>query len=118
MHLLCRDIDCVGNTLPAGAVEDEVCGFCGGPLADDEGQVVVQGPAPLVNGEPPEDFNALMDALRDSGCDVEVIELSAVRVGDKLLVSALREDGELAAAEVCEGPRADEVAHVMGLLGA
>lgn len=115
MHLLCRDRECVGSGLPAGLVEDVHCRFCGADLADTGGNVLVQGAGTLTK-ETPEDFHQLMTALRDAGAAVEVVELSAVRVGDRLLVSALKEDGELAAAEVCEGDRAREVEQVMGLL--
>ncbi|HEX7088681.1 MAG TPA: hypothetical protein VF192_01000 [Longimicrobiales bacterium] len=112
MHLLCRNDECVGHALPAGTVEDEHCRFCGALLADENDYVLVQGAPP----EMPDDFSAVMDALRDAGHEVQVIELAAVRVGDKLLVSAMTERGELASAEVCEGDRAREVEDVMGLL--
>lgn len=116
MHLLCRDQECVGNDLPAGTVDDDVCRFCGDPLASPEGNVLAQGAAPLVDGAPPANFDALMDALRDAGHDVRLVELTTVRVGDKLLVSALSEDGELLSAEVCEGEEAEQVDRTMSLL--
>lgn len=115
MHLLCWDPECAGNDLPAGVVEADACRFCGAPLAP-AGQVLAQGAAPLLGGELPSDFNRLMDALKEAGHEVEVVELSAVRVGGSLLVSALRADGHLAAAEVCDGRRAEEVEHAMDLL--
>jgi hypothetical protein len=116
VHLLCRDTECVGNDLPAGLVDDETCRYCGRPLADESGHGLAQGAAPLIGGAPPESFDALMDALRDAGQDVRLVELSAVRVGDKLLLSAVDDDGELVQAEVIEGPQAAEVEHLMGLL--
>lgn len=117
MHLLCRDPDCLGNDLPAGMVGSEYCRYCGADLAPD-GNVLAQGAAPLVDGHPPANFNALMDALRDAGAEVQVVELTAVRQGDQLLVSAVNEDGKLLSAEVCDGPRAESVEHVMELLDA
>lgn len=116
MHLLCRSTSCPGNELPAGSVDDESCRFCGDRLADSRGNVLAQGAAPLVDGEPPASFNALMDALRDAGHEVKLVELTAVRVGDSLLVSALTPAGEVVGAEVCDGERAEEVERVMGLL--
>jgi hypothetical protein len=107
----------VGNDIPAGEVEDERCRYCRKPLADRAGYVLAQGPAPIVDGRPPTDVNELLDALREGGAEVRVVELSAVRVGeDKLLLSALAEDGELVSAEVCEGERAEAVEHLMDLL--
>jgi hypothetical protein len=116
MHLLCRDTECPGNDLPAGTHASETCRFCGLTLEDEHGAVLAQGAAPLVAGSPPRSFDALMDALRDAGADVQVVELTAVRQGDQLLVSAVSEDGELLSAEVCDGARAEGVEHVMELL--
>lgn len=116
VHLLCPDPECVGNDLPAGDVGDATCRYCEGPLETAGGNVLAAGPAPLVDGAPPRGFDALMDALREDGAEVQLVELTAVAVDGKLLVSALADDGELLSVEVCEGERAAEVAHVMGLL--
>lgn len=77
--------------------------------------VLARGAAPLVDGDPPRSFDALMDALRDAGPEVRLVELTAIRVGETLLVSA-EEDGKLLSAEVCDGERAEEVEHVMALM--
>lgn len=116
MHLLCRDTECVGNDLPAGTVGSDYCRFCEKPLADERGHVLAQGAAPLVDGEPPTSVDSLMDALRDAGLEVQVVDLSAVRVDGKLLVSAVAEDGELITASVMDGGDAAAVEHMMDLL--
>jgi hypothetical protein len=102
--------------MPAGNGVEDVCRFCGEDLADENGYVMGRGMTPLVGGSPPESFNALMDALRDAGAEVTVLEMTAVRVGDALLISVLAEDGELIGAEVCEGQRVAEVADAMDLM--
>lgn len=116
MFLLCPDQECVGNDLPAGEWGAQTCQYCGGELRTKGGNVLAVGPTPLVDGEPPRGFNDLMDALRKDGVQVEVVEMTATRVGDKLLVSALGENGRLIGVEVCEGERAAQVAHLMELL--
>lgn len=76
----------------------------------------MQGFAPLVDGALPDGFNALMDAMRDAGKDVRVVEITAVRHGDRLLISSLDENGVLLGAEVCGGQRAADVAYALDLL--
>lgn len=115
MHLLCPDTDCVGNDLPAGSVEDTACRFCGGELARG-GNVLAQGAAPLVSGEPPRSFDELMEACRDAGAEVQLVELTAVRHGDRLLFSTVTENGEVLACGIAEGPRARALTGLMDTL--
>lgn len=117
MHYLCHDPECVGNDLPAGELGSRECCYCGASLTSPDGMVLAQGPAPLVDSEIPDGFDALMDGLRRAGSEVRVVQLSAVPLGEgRLLVSSLADDGELLSAELCEGSRAEEVAHLMALL--
>lgn len=118
MHLLCQDRECVGNDLPAGLVGAASCRYCGKALADGAGNVLAQGATPVIDGSPARSVDQLMDALRDAGYEVCVVDLSAVRVEDKLLVSALGTDGELLSASVLDGdgPEAGAVEHMMELM--
>lgn len=116
VHLLCRDTECIGNDLPAGTVADASCRFCEKDLRDGAGNVLAQGAAPLVGGEPPATFDALMEALRDAGAEVQVLELTTVRHGDRLLYSTVTDAGEVIAAGVAEGDEAEQVEHVMDLI--
>lgn len=116
MHLLCLDTDCLGNDLPAGTFSDTSCRYCGADLTDEKGNVLAQGAAPLVEGEPPSSFDALMDALRNAGSEVQVVELTAVRCGDRLLYSTVTDNGEVLAAGVTDGQAAESLAGIMGTL--
>lgn len=109
MHLLCRDPLCPGNTEPAGVAVEDACRFCGTPLTDDAGNVLAQ----LMPDGPPGDFGTFIDALRRAGSDVQLVELTSVRIGDKVLLSAMNEEGELVRAAVCEGEKADQVEALM-----
>lgn len=117
MHLLCLDTECLGNDLPAGTVADATCRYCGKDLRDRDGNVLGQGVAPLVDGEPPRTFDALMEALRDTGAEVRLVELTAVRHGDRLLYSTVTADGEVVAAGVAGGADAVQVTRFMDMLG-
>jgi hypothetical protein len=116
VHLLCPDIDCLGNDLPAGTVADASCRYCGRSLVDGYGNVLAQGAAPLVNGRSPESFDALMEALKSADAEVQVVELTAVRHGDRLLYSAVSDDGDVLSAGVTEGAPAAALERSMDLL--
>lgn len=112
MHLLCQDDTCEGHRSVAGTTSSEACRFCGLPLEDTDGRVLAQGVPP--GTELPADFDAFLSALRDAGAEVVVVELNAVQVGDKLLLSSTAEDGELLDASIVEGREAAAISELLG----